>query len=64
MVDPVVERVIQKFKNRSAEGMERFGVTMEDNPEKFHFWVENAQEELMDAILYLERLKNEHPTDL
>ena len=27
MVDPVVERVIQKFKDRSAEGMERFGVT-------------------------------------
>lgn len=59
MVDPVVERVIQKFRDRSAEGMERFGVTMEDNPEKFQFWVENAQEELMDAILYLERLKND-----
>ena len=59
ITDPVVERVIKKFQDRSAEGMKRFGVTMEQNAEPLEFWIQNAQEELMDAILYLERMKDE-----
>ena len=57
--DPVVNRVIQRFVERSAEGMERFGVSMEANDAPALHWIENAQEELMDGILYLERLKGE-----
>ena len=57
--DPVVNRVIQRFVERSAEGMERFGVSMEANDQPALHWIENAQEELMDGILYLEKLKGE-----
>jgi|TARA_R110002020_G_scaffold271024_1_gene486274 hypothetical protein len=57
--DPVVNRVIQRFVERSAEGMERFGVSMEANDQPALYWIENAQEELMDGILYLEKLKGE-----
>jgi hypothetical protein len=57
--DPIVNRILQRFIQRSDEGMERFGVTMADNDQPTGFWIEAAQEELMDAILYLERLKQE-----
>ncbi len=57
--DPVVNRVIQRFVERSAVGMARFGVSMEANDQPALHWIENAQEELMDGILYLERLKGE-----
>ena len=57
--DPVVNRVIQHFVERSAAGMERFGTSMEANDAPALHWIENAQEELMDGILYLEKLKGE-----
>ena len=55
--DPVVNRVLSKFVQRSDEGMQRFGVSMADAAKPTHQWIEDAQEELMDAILYLEKLK-------
>jgi len=58
--DPVVDRVINSFVKRSAEGMLKYGLTMSANPLKFMDWVQHAQEEAMDFILYLERLKEEH----
>jgi hypothetical protein len=57
--DPVVNRVIQRFMQRSNEGMDRFGTSMEANDAPAMHWIESAQEELMDGILYLERLKRE-----
>ncbi len=55
--DPVVNRVLAKFTRRSDEGMQRFGVSMADADKPVLEWIEDAQEELMDAILYLEKLK-------
>ena len=54
---PVVNRVLAKFIQRSDEGMQRFGVSMADADKPVLEWIEDAQEELMDAILYLEKLK-------
>lgn len=55
--DPVVNRVLGKFIKRSSQGMVKFGVSMQDNNATTVHWIENAQEELMDGILYLEKLK-------
>jgi len=55
--DPVVNRVLAKLIRRSDEGMQRFGVSMADADKPVLEWIEDAQEELMDAILYLEKLK-------
>lgn len=55
--DPVVNRVLGKFIKRSSQGMVKFGVSMQDNDATTVHWIENAQEELMDGILYLEKLK-------
>ena len=55
--DPIVENVIHIFKRRSEEGIKNYGITMDENPKSALAWCVDAQEELMDAILYLESLK-------
>jgi len=55
--DPVVSAVVAKFHERSERGIKYYGMTMADNLAPTARWIEDAQEELMDAILYLERLK-------
>jgi hypothetical protein len=57
--DEVVQSVVNKFRQRSAQGIKSYGMTMADNPAPLDKWIEDIQEELMDAILYIERLKQE-----
>ena len=62
-MDPVVETVIQRFKQRSEIGQQKYGTTLEGNNLPFLGWVQHMQEELMDAILYLEKMKTVGLTD-
>ncbi len=55
--DPVVERVVDKFKQRSDVGYKKYGITLEDDPSKVIDWLNHLQEELMDAVLYLQKAK-------
>lgn len=57
-MDPVVQRVIEKFQQRSELGQKKYNTTLEANNLPFLGWVVHMQEELMDAILYLEKLKS------
>ena len=58
MSDKIVNEVIENFKKRSIIGYLKYGVTMDRNDLTFLQWVEHLQEELMDATLYLQKLKN------
>ena len=55
--DSIVDAVIQKFLERSALGKAKYGTTLDRNDLQVKDWIQHAQEELMDAILYLEKLK-------
>lgn len=55
--DSVVESVVKKFQDRSRVGIEKYGTTLDRTDIDFDGWAEHLQQELMDAILYLERLK-------
>jgi hypothetical protein len=55
--DSVVRSVIEKFAQRSKVGQEKYGTTLDRTDLKTLDWIVHTQEELMDAILYLERLK-------
>lgn len=55
--DSVVNSVIEKFIDRSKVGLLKYGTTLDRDDLTFNDWVTHAQEELMDAILYLEKLK-------
>lgn len=55
--DSVVQSVINKFKQRSEVGIKKYNTTLDREDLDFGQWVEHAQEEAMDLILYLEKLK-------
>lgn len=57
--DSIVKSVIQKFINRSEMGRQKYGTDLDRTDLKVHDWINHAQEELMDGILYLEKLKKE-----
>ena len=55
--DPIVEAVISKYRERSDKGMETYGVTMEKANHSLDKWLQHLQEELMDATLYIEKVR-------
>jgi len=57
MEDTIVAAVIKKFSERSELGKKKYGVTLDRTDLKTLDWINHAQEELMDGILYLEKLK-------
>lgn len=57
LTDSIVESVITKFKERSQTGIKKYGKTLDREDLNFIEWVNHLQEELMDAILYAEKLK-------
>ena len=58
--DPIVERVVDKFVGRSDVGFEKYGVTLEDDPSDMLAWLNHLQEEMMDAVLYLQKAKQQY----
>jgi hypothetical protein len=55
--DSIVNTVVQRFIQRSEFGQKKYGVTLDRKDLKTADWIQHMQEELMDAILYLEKLK-------
>lgn len=61
-IDTIVESVVKKFQQRSEIGIKKYGKTLDRNDLNFIEWVNHLQEELMDAILYAEKLKQDANT--
>ncbi len=61
--DPIVERVCDKFVKRSDVGYEKYGKTLHDERTGKHKdllgYLNDIQEELMDAILYIQTAREE-----
>jgi hypothetical protein len=55
--DSIVNNVINNFKLRSNIGKQKYGTDLDRNDLNFLQWVQHYQEELMDGILYLEKMK-------
>jgi hypothetical protein len=55
--DTIVNKVIQSFVERSNVGLQKYGTTLDRDDLSVLDWIQHAQEEHMDAILYLEKLK-------
>lgn len=56
-LDSVVRSVIQKFIDRAEFGKNKYGTDLDREDLTFLEWVVHAQEEHMDAILYLEKIR-------
>jgi hypothetical protein len=57
--DSVVTSVISAFQKRSEIGKQKYGTDLDRKDLSVLEWIQHAQEEHMDAILYLEKLKQE-----
>jgi len=55
--DSVVFSVINQFKQRADFGLNKYGTNMDRTDLSLLEWIQHAQEEHMDAILYLEKIK-------
>lgn len=55
--DSVVFSIIKQFKQRADFGMKKYGTNLDRTDLSVLEWIQHAQEEHMDAILYLEKLK-------
>lgn len=53
----IEESVCKKILDRANVGKKKYGTTMERNDLTFQEWMTHLQEELMDAIVYIEKLK-------
>jgi len=57
--DKIVLRVLARFNERSQLGIMKYNTTLERNDLSALEWLTHLQDELMDATLYVERLKDE-----
>ena len=55
----IEESVCKKILDRANVGKEKYGTTMERDDLTFQEWITHLQEELMDAIVYIEKLKQD-----
>jgi hypothetical protein len=57
--DSVVDAILNKFVDRAEMGFKKYSNTLDRKDLGKVEWINHAQEELMDGILYLQRLKQE-----
>ena len=56
--DPIVCQMIDNIIKRSRAGMEEYGSTLDANGLPPIEWLNHLQEELLDASLYIEKIKS------
>ena len=58
-MDSIVVSIIKQFEDRSVAGKKKYGTDLDRQDLSLLEWVEHAKQEHMDAILYLEKLKQQ-----
>jgi hypothetical protein len=58
-MDKNVTAVVERMLQRADVGLRKYGVTTERTDLSTVQWLTHLQEELMDSIIYIEKLKNE-----
>jgi hypothetical protein len=56
--DKIIEQVINKFISRSDVGFKKYGVTLNGDDQTLDTWLNHLQEELMDAVNYIEKARS------
>ena len=57
--DRNVSKVVDKIISRCEVGLKKYGVTTERTDTDFIGWLNHLQDELMDACIYIEKIKHE-----
>lgn len=56
-MDSIVKSIINQFTTRAEAGKTKYGVNMDRNDLSFPEWITHMKQELMDAIIYLEKIE-------
>ena len=59
MTDAITEAIVAQLRTRAKKGKLKYGTTMERDDLTFAEWIQHLQEELMDAVVYIEKIKGE-----
>jgi len=57
MRDKIIQQVVNKIQSRSDVGFKKYGVTLYDDDQPLDTWLNHIQEELMDAVNYIEKAR-------
>jgi hypothetical protein len=57
--DSIVQAVVDKFITRAKFGKQKYGTDLDRQDLSLLEWIQHAQDEMHDGILYLERIKQE-----
>jgi hypothetical protein len=55
--DSIVQAIIQRFVDRAQFGKKKYNTDLDRKDLSVFDWIQHAQDELHDGILYLEKLK-------
>lgn len=58
-LDSVVTAVMEQFKQRAVKGKAKYGTDLDRNDLSTQEWLNHAQEEAMDFLLYIQKIKVE-----
>jgi len=59
IIDPNVQAVVLRLTGRAAKGLEKYGTDTTRDDLTPGEWLQHLQDELLDAAIYVERLKQE-----
>ena len=55
--DKIINRVIEKIQKRAEAGYKKYGVGLDKDEQTLDTWLNHLQEELMDAVNYIEKAR-------
>lgn len=55
----ILNELISEFENREQIGFLKYGTTMDRTDLNFSDWLQHFKEELMDGLLYLQKIQND-----
>jgi hypothetical protein len=57
VTDTIVDSIIDQFVERAKVGKKKYGTDLDRNDLTLQEWIVHMKQELMDGILYLEKLE-------
>ena len=57
MRDQIIKQVVNKIMSRSDVGFKKYGITLHEDEQTLDTWLNHLQEELMDAVNYIEKAR-------
>lgn len=58
----LLDQLISEFQSREERGLRKYGTSMDRNDLSFDEWLQHFKEELLDGLVYLQKIQNDYDT--